>query len=158
MWNNCFMGRRLFSEREMLKFFLLIWERETLKHRFVVPLIYVKVERLIWFEERPEYAPLIYAFSGWFLYVPWLGIKPATLTYQDDALTSWLPGQGFTPNSDAATYHTYAFTGITSFSEPVFSSIKTRLSFMVMFHIKLCSSKNILKSKPPVPENVDLIQ
>ena len=40
------------------------------KHRFVVP--------------------LIYAFIGWFLYVPWLVIKPATLMYLDGALLSKL--------------------------------------------------------------------
>ena len=33
--------------------------------------------------------PLIYAFIGWFLYVPWPGIKPATLACQDDAPTNW---------------------------------------------------------------------
>ena len=26
--------------------------------------------------------PLIYTFTGWFLYVPWWGIKPVTLVYQ----------------------------------------------------------------------------
>ena len=33
--------------------------------------------------------PLVYAFIGFFLYVPWLGIEPATLTYLDSTLTSW---------------------------------------------------------------------
>lgn len=28
---------------------------------------------------------LIYAFTGWFLYVPWLGIEPETLVYWDAA-------------------------------------------------------------------------
>ena len=42
-------------------YWLIDWERE--KHRPVVP--------------------LIYALIGWFLYVPWLGIKPATLAHQD---------------------------------------------------------------------------
>ena len=31
----------------------------------------------------------IYAFIGWFLYVPWPEIKPTTLTYRKDALTNW---------------------------------------------------------------------
>ena len=34
---------------------------------------------------------LIYAFVGCFLYVPWPGIEPATLVYQDDVLTNWAP-------------------------------------------------------------------
>ena len=29
------------------------------------------------------------AFSGWFLYVTWLVIEPATLVYQDNALSNW---------------------------------------------------------------------
>ena len=33
--------------------------------------------------------PTIYALIGWFLYVPWPGIKPTTLAYGDDALTTW---------------------------------------------------------------------
>ena len=61
-------------------FYLLILQRkegsekEKEKHWFVVP--------------------LIYAFIGWFLNVPWLGIKPTTLMYQDDTVTSLaiLPG------------------------------------------------------------------
>ena len=32
---------------------------------------------------------LIYAFICWFLYVPWPGVKPATLAYQNDSLTRW---------------------------------------------------------------------
>ena len=58
---------------------LVVWEgvggRERERHQFVVP--------------------LIYSFIGWFLYVPWLGIEPATLVYWDDALTNWAtcPGQ-----------------------------------------------------------------
>ena len=27
---------------------------------------------------------IIYAFISWFLYIPWLGIEPTTLVYQDD--------------------------------------------------------------------------
>ena len=49
-------------------------KREREKHQFVVP--------------------HIYAFIGWFLYVPWLGIEPATLAYWDDAPTNWASGQG----------------------------------------------------------------
>ena len=33
--------------------------------------------------------PLIYAFIGWFLYVPWLGIESATVVNWDNALTKW---------------------------------------------------------------------
>ena len=38
--------------------------------------------------------PLIYAFIGWFLFVPWLVTEPTTLLYEDNALTNWaiLPG------------------------------------------------------------------
>ena len=38
-------------------------------------------------EKHQFVVPLISAFTGWFLYVAWLGIKPATLVYQDDTLT-----------------------------------------------------------------------
>ena len=38
--------------------------------------------------------PLIYAFMGWFLYVPWPGIEPATLAYWDDTLTNWATWPG----------------------------------------------------------------
>ena len=30
-----------------------------------------------------------YVFIGWFLYVPWPGIKPTTLVYLDSALTNF---------------------------------------------------------------------
>ena len=33
--------------------------------------------------------PLIYVFICCFLYAPWLGIKPTTSAYGDDALTKW---------------------------------------------------------------------
>ena len=51
--------------------YLFVLERETDRHRFVVP--------------------LIYAFIGWFLYVPWQDLvwTHYTLVYQDDALTNW---------------------------------------------------------------------
>ena len=34
-------------------------------------------------------APLIYALTGWFLYVSWPEVEPATLAYQDNTLTNW---------------------------------------------------------------------
>ena len=37
---------------------------------------------------------LIHAFNGWFLYVPWPGIKPSTLAFGDHPLSNWLPSQG----------------------------------------------------------------
>ena len=37
---------------------------------------------------------LIYALIGWFLYVPWPGIKPAALVGWDDALTNWATWPG----------------------------------------------------------------
>ena len=43
-------------------------DRQTDKHRFV--------------------APPICALIGWFLYVPWLEIEPATVVHEDDALTN----------------------------------------------------------------------
>ena len=55
--------------KEMGDFYLLILETGREKHWFVVP--------------------LIHALIGWFLYVPWLGIKPTTLAYGADALTHW---------------------------------------------------------------------
>ena len=54
-------------------FLKLIWEGEREKHQFVVP--------------------LIYTFSGWFLYVPRLGVKPKTLAYRGDTLTTWAPAR-----------------------------------------------------------------
>ena len=33
--------------------------------------------------------PLIYAFVGWFLYVPWLEMELATLVYGDNVLSNW---------------------------------------------------------------------
>ena len=48
-----------------------------------------------WERERRERGqhllviPLIYAFTDWFLYVPWPAIKPMTLANGDDALTNW---------------------------------------------------------------------
>lgn len=43
----------------------------------------------------------VYAFIGWFPNVPWKGIEPATLTYQESTLTNWAtqPGSGFIFNS-----------------------------------------------------------
>ena len=49
--------------------------------------------------ETEEKFLLIYAFMGCFLYVPWWGIEPTTLAYQDDALTNMLPGEGLTTYS-----------------------------------------------------------
>ena len=37
---------------------------------------------------------LIYAFIGWFLHVPWLGIKRTTLGHWDDVLTKWATWPG----------------------------------------------------------------
>ena len=56
------------------KFFKCIYLREKGKHWFVVSLTYV--------------------FIGWYLYVSWLGIEPATLAYGDDALTNGAPYVG----------------------------------------------------------------
>ena len=40
--------------------------------------------------------PLIYAFTGWYLHVPWPEMEPATLAYQNNTLTTWAtqPGHG----------------------------------------------------------------
>ena len=40
-------------------------------------------------EKHWPVVPPIYGFIGWFLYMPWPGIKPTALAYWDDALTSW---------------------------------------------------------------------
>ena len=39
--------------------------------------------------EKERDAPLMYAFIGWLLYVPWLWSKPTILLYQDHVVTSW---------------------------------------------------------------------
>ena len=44
--------------------------------------------------EREKIVPLIHAFIGWFLYVPWPEIEPAAVAYGDDALTSWATQPG----------------------------------------------------------------
>ena len=38
---------------------------------------------------------LIYAFIGWFWYVPCPGIKPTTVAYPDNALTNWATQLGW---------------------------------------------------------------
>ena len=47
----------------------------------------------IYFERERErerfVVPFISAFIGWFLYVHWPGIEPATLAYGDNALINW---------------------------------------------------------------------
>ena len=60
-----------------MEFFLEREEgREREKHRFAVP--------------------LIYAFIGWFLYVPSVGIEPTILAYRNNTLTK-LSGKGKSP-------------------------------------------------------------
>ena len=45
-----------------------------------------------WFKRvREKYwslVPLVFAFIGWFLYVPWPGIEPSTLVYGYDTVTN----------------------------------------------------------------------
>ena len=48
-------------------------EREREKHQFAVP--------------------LIYAFIGWFLYVPWLDVEPTTSAYRVEAINGGATGQ-----------------------------------------------------------------
>ena len=77
------------------------------KHQFVLSLIYAFIGwffKLIWERgkrerggDREKYqlgVLLVYAFIHCFLYVPWSGIRTATLKYGHDALTNWhvLPG------------------------------------------------------------------
>lgn len=45
-------------------------------------------------EKHLSVVPLIHAFLGWLLYVPWPGIKPSTLAYVDDTLTNWATSPG----------------------------------------------------------------
>ena len=59
--------------------FLILILKEREKHQFVVP--------------------STDAFIGWFLYVPWLGIKPTPLVYQADILTDWAMGPGWDTSS-----------------------------------------------------------
>ena len=57
-------------------------------------LIFREGERKKQREKHRFVVPLIYAFIGWFLYVPWFGIEPTTLAYRDDALTNWATWPG----------------------------------------------------------------
>ena len=45
-------------------------------------------------EKERIVGPLIYAFIGWFLYVPWPGIELATLVYGEGTLTNWATQTG----------------------------------------------------------------
>ena len=48
------------------------------------------------FREKHQFvAALIYTFIGWFLYVPWPGIKPTTWEYWDNTLTKWATRPGW---------------------------------------------------------------
>ena len=59
----------------VFKFIFLIWQRERERER----------ER-----ERDWFVvPFIYAFIGFFLYVPWPGIEPTTLAHWDNTVTHW---------------------------------------------------------------------
>ena len=56
----------------------------------IFPASFFFIDWLIWMKEQEKHwlvFPLICAFVGWFLSVPWPGIKPATLVYQVNALT-----------------------------------------------------------------------
>ena len=66
--------QNIFSFFKYLLFKKIVYLLETDRHQFAVPLIYV--------------------FNYWFLYVPWLGIEPTTLEYQDDALINWITWLG----------------------------------------------------------------
>lgn len=44
--------------------------------------------------KRDQFVPIIYTFSGWFLYVLWPGIEPTTLEYRDDDISNWAMGPG----------------------------------------------------------------
>ena len=48
-------------------------------------------------EKHQFVVPLSYAFIGWFLYVPWSKIEPATFLYWDNALTNWVTQPGLPP-------------------------------------------------------------
>ena len=65
-----------------------------LKKFFFYLLIFRESELASEWERHRFVGPLIYAFIGWFLYVPWLGIEPATLGYGDDSLTNWATWPG----------------------------------------------------------------
>ena len=60
-------------------FYLLILERARRR------------ERKRWREKNWLVVLPNYAFTGWFLYVPWPGIKPLTLAYGDNALINLVP-------------------------------------------------------------------
>ena len=55
--------------------------------------IFFNLYLLIW-EKHWLAIPPIYAFIGWFLYVPWPGIESTTMAYQVDALTTWATRPG----------------------------------------------------------------
>ena len=52
---------------------------------------------IYWFEREQDISFVVllsYAFIGWFLYLPWLGINPTTLVYWDSSLTNWATPPG----------------------------------------------------------------
>ena len=69
-----FTGAIIFFLFPFLNFLFINWFLEREKHQFVIL--------------------LIYAFIGWCLHVPWLGIEPTTLVYWEDALTNWATWAG----------------------------------------------------------------
>ena len=79
-----------------VSFFHQLWE--IFSHYFF------KYSFLLIFRNREEggrererlffFVPLIHAFIGGFLYVPWLGLEPTTFAYRDDPLTSWAARPG----------------------------------------------------------------
>ena len=86
-------------------FFWIIWEWITnLMHCLLLLFhcifkLYLLIFRDSWRERVRQrnidlLFPLFIAFIGWFLCVPWPGIEPATLEYQDDALINWATRSG----------------------------------------------------------------
>ena len=67
---------------ELIK--LSTWKYSNVKLGFLCRLPF-NISLLIWERQRQWFVvPLIYAYIGWFVYVPCLGVKPATFIYRDD--------------------------------------------------------------------------
>ena len=69
----------------IIRFFLSQWFLNCFKNYWLI------LER----EKNTNFVvPVVHAFTGWFLYVPWLGIEPTTLASQDNAPNSWATQAG----------------------------------------------------------------
>ena len=104
--------------------------------------------KLIWERERERevnfIVPLIYIFIGWFLYVPWPKIKPATLAYQGDVLTNWATQ----PGSLSVSYIRCVATVLSFICFILSSSSVLNTNFVVKFSWLVMPVKHGMKLQP----------